>query len=74
MPVRKFSWVFTLTQWYFLKKKKNVLCSNDGTYKNLKNLIRKSDLLIILIILRSDKDSSVVVMSRSHYLKKLKEW
>ena len=54
-------------------EKKNVLCSNDGTYKNLKNLIRKSDLLIILIILRSDKDSSVVVMSRSHYLKKLKE-
>ena len=34
---------------------KNVLCNNDETYKNLKNLIRKND----VVILRGDKDSSV---------------
>ena len=40
---------------------KNVLSNNDETYKNLKNLIRKSD----RVILRGDKDSSVVIMNRS---------
>ena len=34
---------------------KNVLSNNDETYKNLKNLIRKND----IVILRGDKDSSV---------------
>ena len=44
---------------------KNVLSTNDETYKNLKNLIRKSD----RVILRGDKDSSVVIMNRSDYIK-----
>ena len=46
---------------------KNVLSTNDETYKNLKNLIRKSD----RVILRGDKDSSVVIMNRSDYTEKL---
>ena len=46
---------------------KNVLSTNDETYKNLKNLIRKSD----IVILRGDKDSSVVIMNRSDYIEKL---
>ena len=46
---------------------KNVLSTNDETYKNLKNLIRKSD----IVILRGDKDSSVVIMNRSDYVEKL---
>ena len=46
---------------------KNVLSTNDETYKNLKNLIRKSDRMI----LRGDKDSSVVIMNRSDYIEKL---
>ena len=47
---------------------KNVLSTNDETYKNLKNLITKSD----IVILRGDKDSSVVIiMSRSDYIEKL---
>ena len=46
---------------------KNVLSANDETYKNLKNLIRKSD----IVILRGDKDSSVVIMNRSDYIEKL---
>ena len=45
---------------------KNVLSTNDETYKNLKNLIRKSD----IVILRGDKDSSVVIMNRSDYTEK----
>ena len=46
---------------------KNVLSTNDKTYKNLKNIIRKSN----IVILRGDKDSSVVIMNRSDYIKKL---
>ena len=46
---------------------KNVLSTNNETYKNLKNLIRKSN----IVILRGDKDSSVVIMSRSDYIEKL---
>ena len=46
---------------------KNVLSTNDETYKNLKNIIRKSD----IVILRGDKDSSVVIMNRSDYIEKL---
>ena len=46
---------------------KNVLCNNDKTYKNLKNLIRKS----YTVILRGDKDSSVVIMNISDYVEKL---
>ena len=46
---------------------KNALSTNNETYKNLKNLIRKSD----MVILRGDKDSSVVIMNRSDYTEKL---
>ena len=46
---------------------KNVLSTNDETYKNLKNLIRKSD----IVILKGEKDSSVVIMNRSDYIEKL---
>ena len=46
---------------------KNVLSTNDETYKNLKNLIRKSD----IVILRGEKDSSVVIMNRPDYIEKL---
>ena len=46
---------------------KNVLSTNDETYKDLKNLIRKSDIGILI----GDKDSSVVVMKRSDYIEKL---
>ena len=46
---------------------KNVLSTNDERYKNLKNLIRKSN----IVILRGDKDSSVVIMNRSNYIEKL---
>ena len=35
--------------------------------QNLKNLIRKSD----IVILRGDKDSNVVIMNRSDYIQKL---
>ena len=47
--------------------RKIVLSTNDETYKNLKTLIRKSD----RVILRGDKDSSVVIMNRSDYIEKL---
>ena len=43
---------------------KNFLSSNDETYKNL---IRKND----VVILKCDKDSSVVIMNRSVYLEQL---
>ena len=46
---------------------KNALSTNNETYKNLKNPIRKSD----IVILRGDKDSSVVIMNRSDYIEKL---
>ena len=46
---------------------KNVLSTNDETYKDLKNLIRNSDIGILI----GDKDSSVVVMKRSDYIEKL---
>ena len=46
---------------------KNVLCTNDETYKKLKKIIRKSD----IVILRGDKDSSVLIMNRSDYIEKL---
>ena len=46
---------------------KNVLCTNDETYKKLKKIIRKSD----IVILRGDKDSGVVIMNRSDYIEKL---
>ena len=43
---------------------KNFLSSNDETYKNR---IRKND----VVILKCDKDSSVVIMNRSVYLEQL---
>ena len=43
---------------------KNFLSSNDETYKNL---IKKND----VVILKGDKDSSVVIMNRSVYLEQL---
>ena len=47
---------------------KNVLSTNNETYQNLKNLIRKSD----MVILRGDKDDNdVVIMNRSDYIQKL---
>ena len=46
---------------------KNVLSTNDETYKKLKHLIRKSD----IVILRDDKDSTMVIMNRSDYIEKL---
>ena len=46
---------------------KNVLSTSNETYKNLKNLIRKSD----MVIWWGDKDSSVVIMNRSDYIEKL---
>ena len=46
---------------------KNVLSTNDETYKKLKHLIRKSN----IVILRGDKDSSMVIMNRSDYIEKL---
>ena len=38
---------------------KNVLSTNDETYKDLKNLIRKSD----IVVLRGNKNYSVVIMN-----------
>ena len=58
---RKFPWTFTGVHLYFSK---NVLSSNNETYKSLKHFIRKNEILV----LRSDKDSSVSRMSRSDYL------
>ena len=47
---------------------KNVLSTNNETYQNLKNLIRKSD----MVILRGDKDDNdVMIMNRSDYIQKL---
>ena len=46
---------------------KNVLSTNDETYKKLKHLIRKSH----IVILRDDKDSTMVIMNRSDYIEKL---
>ena len=40
---------------------KNILSSNDETCKNLKNLIRKND----IVILRGEKDSKVMVLNKS---------
>ena len=45
---------------------KSVLSTNNETYKHLKNLIRKSD----IVILKVDKDSSVVIMNRWNYIEK----
>ena len=47
----------------------NALSSNNERYKNLKNLVWKSK----IVILRGDKDSSGVIMNRSDYLTKLEE-
>ena len=46
---------------------KNDLFTNDETYKNLKKLIWKSD----IVILRGDKDSSVVIMNRPDDIEQL---
>ena len=46
---------------------KNVLFTNEETYKNLKKLIWKSD----IVILRGEKDSSVVIMNRPDDIEQL---
>ena len=46
---------------------KNVLNSEDFTYKNLKRLIQDQN----IVILQRDKDSSVAIMDKSDYMQKL---
>ena len=46
---------------------KNVLNSEDFTNKNLKSFIQDEN----IAILQGDKDSSVVIMDKSHYVQKL---
>ena len=46
---------------------KNVLNSEDFTYKNLESLVQDEN----LVILQGDKDSSVVIMDKSDYIQKL---
>ena len=46
---------------------KNVLNSEDFTYKNLESLVQDEN----LVILQGDKDSSVVIKDKSDYIQKL---
>ena len=46
---------------------KNLLSTEDLTYRNLKNLINNTN----IVILSGDKDSSVIIMNRSDYIGKL---
>ena len=48
---------------------KNVLNSEDFTYKNLKSLIQNQN----IVILQGDKYSSVVIMDKSDYTQKLED-
>ena len=48
---------------------KNILNYKDLTYKNLKSLIQDEN----IVILKGNKDSSVVIMDRSDYIQKLED-
>ena len=45
----------------------NVFQTKDYTYHNLKNLIRAKD----VVIMKGDKDSSVVILNKTDYIEKL---
>ena len=46
---------------------KNVISTEDHTYKDLKTLIHNKD----VVILKSDKDSSIVIMNKTDYITKI---
>ena len=46
---------------------KNVISTEDHTYKELKTLIHNKD----AVILKGDKDSSIVIMNKAYYIKKM---
>ena len=48
---------------------KNVLNSEDFTYKNLKTLIQDENIVILI----GDKDSRVVIMDKSDYIQNLED-
>ena len=48
---------------------KNVISTEDHTYKELKTLIRNKD----VVILKGGKDSSIVIMNKADYIKKWKQ-
>ena len=47
----------------------NLFSTEDHTYHQLKDLIRNKD----IVILKGDKDSSIVIMNKSDYINKLEE-
>ena len=46
---------------------KNVISTEDHTYIELKTLIHNKD----VVILKGDKDSSIVIMNKTDYIKKI---
>ena len=46
---------------------KNVISTEDHTYQELKTLIHNKD----VVILKGDKDSSIVIMNKTNYIKKI---
>ena len=46
---------------------KNMISTEDHTYKELKTLIHNKD----VVILKGDKDSSIVIMNKTNYIKKI---
>ena len=46
---------------------KNVFQTKDCTYHNLKNLIQEKD-----VVMKGDKDPSVVILNKTDYIEKLK--
>ena len=46
---------------------KTVFQTKDYTYHNLKNLIREKD----VVVMKGDKDSSVVILNKTEYTEKL---
>ena len=46
---------------------KNVILTEDHTYKELKTLIHNKD----VVILKDDKDSSIVIMNKTDYITKI---
>ena len=48
---------------------KNVTLTKGSTYKNLKNLISKNN----IVFLKGDKDSSIVISEKKNYIVKFKD-
>ena len=52
---------------YFNVFTKNVLQTKYYTYRNLKNLVRDKN----VVVMRGDKNSSVVILNKTDYIEKL---